>query len=103
LAVALLPVAAIEAVVYLRRLSIPGRQAWWGALRANLWSTFAGVPLAWLAQTVAQFALGGATGWGLETPLDRIAAVTVQSAWLVPYESDLSWMVPAAALFLLLP
>jgi hypothetical protein len=59
LAVALLPVAALEAAVYRWRLSMPWGQSWWGALRANLWSTFVGVPLAWLAQVVAQLAVGG--------------------------------------------
>lgn len=37
---------------------------------------------------------------GLETPWQRIFAVTVQSPWLVPYEGDLHWMVPAAAMTL---
>lgn len=103
LAVAILPVAALEAAIYRWRLSVPWRRAWWGSLRANLWSTFAGVPLAWLAQVVGQMAVGGGSAWGLDTPLDRLAAVTVQSAWLIPYEGELRWMVPAAALALLVP
>lgn len=103
LAVALLPVAALEAVLYRRWLSVPWRRAWQGSLHANLWSTFVGVPLAWLAQAVGQMAVGGGSAWGLDTPLDRLAAVTVQSAWLIPYEGELRWMVPAAALCLLVP
>ena len=35
--------------------------------------------------------------------MDRLAAVTVQSAWLIPYETELRWMVPAAGLVLLVP
>ena len=38
---------------------------------------------------------------GLDTPWRRFLAVTIQAPWLVPYESDLYWMVPAAALALL--
>jgi hypothetical protein len=103
LALALLPVAALEAAVYRWRLSVSWSQSLWGSLRANLWSTFVGIPLAWLAQVVGQLAVGGGSAWGLDTPLDRLAAVTVQSAWLIPYEEELRWMVPAAALCLLVP
>ncbi len=103
LAVALLPVAGLEAAVYRWRLSVPWRQSLWGALRANLWSTFAGVPVAWLVQVVGQIAVGGGSAWGLNTPLDRLAAVTVQSAWLIPYQGEFGWMVPAASLCLLVP
>jgi hypothetical protein len=103
LALALLPVTAVEAVVYRWRLSLSWRRSLWGSLRANLWSTFVGVPLAWLAQVIGQLAVGGGSAWGLDTPLARLAAVTVQSAWLIPYESELYWMLPAAALCLLVP
>jgi hypothetical protein len=103
LAVALVPVAVLEAAIYRWRLSVPWRPALWGALRANLWSTFVGVPLAWLAQVAGQIAVGGGSAWGLDAPLGRLAAVTVQSAWLIPYEGEFGWMVPAASLCLLLP
>ena len=103
LAIALVPVALLEAAVYRWRLSLAWRKAWWGSLRANLWSTFLGVPIAWFLQVAGQVAVGGGAAWGLDTPLSRLAAVTVQSAWLIPYESELGWMVPAASLCLLLP
>jgi hypothetical protein len=35
--------------------------------------------------------------------LGKILAVTWQAPWLVPYESDLDWMVPAASVVLLVP
>lgn len=41
--------------------------------------------------------------WGIETPLGQLAAVTLQSAWLIPYEGEAYWMIPAASLFLLVP
>jgi hypothetical protein len=33
----------------------------------------------------------------------RVAAVTVQAPWLIPYEDQFYWMIPAASLFLMLP
>lgn len=103
LAIALLPVVLAEGAFYHWRLLIPWRQSLSGTFWANIWSTFFGVPLAWLAQVVAQLALGGGTAWGLDTPLDRFAAVTIQSAWLVPYSNEFGWMIPAAAMFLMVP
>lgn len=41
--------------------------------------------------------------WGLATPATRLAAVTLQAAWLIPYEPHLHWMVPAASVVLLVP
>jgi len=103
MAVALIPVAWVESVVYRAVLNIDFRTAFRGALRANLWSTFLGIPLAWLIQVVAQMTSGGGAAWGLDTPLTRLAAVTLQSAWLVPYERDLYWMIPVASFVLLIP
>lgn len=103
LTIAFIPVVLVEAAVYRWLLSVPWRQSWPGALRANLRSTFVGVPLAWFAQVVAQIVIGGDSAWGLNTPLDRLAAVTIQSAWLIPYEKEFYWMVPAASLCLMVP
>src|SRR5262245_13381903 len=103
LVVALLPVVLVEGACYHWCLSVPWRKSFSGTFWANLWSTFLGVPLAWFAQTVGQMAIGGGSAWGLETPLDRLAAVTLQSAWLIPYQGEYDWMMPAASLVLLLP
>ena len=48
-------------------------------------------------------ATSGGTAYGLDTAPKKLLAVTVQAAWLVPYEDDLYWMVPAAAAVLLVP
>lgn len=45
--------------------------------------------------------VGGA--FGLDTTLGKVLSVTLQAAWLIPYESDLHWMIPVAALVLLVP
>jgi hypothetical protein len=48
-------------------------------------------------------ATGGGSAHGLRTLSAKLLAVTWQSPWLIPYEDDLVWMVPAAALCLLVP
>jgi hypothetical protein len=103
LVVLLLPIIAVEAMVLRRRLSLPFRETFGGAARANLVSTFAGFPLAWLAMFALQDSVGGNRAWGLDTAAHRLAAVTLQAAWLIPYEGDLFWMIPAASLVLLVP
>jgi hypothetical protein len=103
LTLALLPVTVVEALVYRAGLPLSLSQALRGSLVANLWSTFLGVPAAWFVLVVVEISVGGGSMWGLDTPLLRLAAVTVQAPWLIPYEQEFYWMVPAASLFLLLP
>jgi hypothetical protein len=103
LVLALIPVVLAEAAVYWWGLQLPWRKAISGSLVANLWSTFLGVPVSWFILLVTQLSVGGGAAWGLKTPLTRLAAVTVQAPWLIPYEESLYWMVPAASLFLMLP
>ncbi len=103
MALALIPIVLVEAAIYVRLVGVSWPMAWRGALWANLVSTFVGIPIVWVAQVLAQLFLGGGSAWGLESPLSRLAAVTIQSAWLIPYEKDLPWMVPAAAICLLIP
>lgn len=103
LVAALLPVVLIEAMIFHWRLAVSWKQSFYGTFGANLWSTFVGIPLAWFAQAICE-GFGGAGGiWELNSPLNRLASVTLQSAWLVPHPGEYDWMVPAAALFLLLP
>ena len=43
---------------------------------------------------------------GQSEPLNawtRLKAVTLQAAWLIPYESELHWMVPVAGMVGLVP
>jgi hypothetical protein len=101
--VALLPIAGLESLVYRKYLRLSWTEAFVGGLIANLWSTLAGIPLTWLLLVIGQFAIGGANAWGLDTLQDRMDAVTLQAAWLMPYEKDLPWMIPAASIALLFP
>jgi hypothetical protein len=96
-------IALVEAAVLRIFCCASFREAWRGAIWANLLSGLLGVPLAWLALVIAQIAGGATRAWGLDTPMDRLAAVTLQAPWLIPYEDDLYWMVPAASLVLLVP
>jgi hypothetical protein len=73
------------------------------AASANLVSTLVGIPVTWGILVFLQLITGAGAGWGLETPLQKVLAVTVQSPWLIPYEGDLDWMVPAAAAVLCVP
>jgi hypothetical protein len=101
--IALAPIVLLEAWIYVDMCQVEWHSAWRGTACANLLSTLIGVPVAWFFQVAVQTSLGGGHAWGLSDPALKLAAVTMQSAWLIPYESDLDWMIPAAALFLLLP
>ena len=103
MALALVPILLLEAAVYLRLTGASWSLAWRGSLIANLVSTFVGIPVAWFVQVIVQMLIGGGSAWGIESARARVAAVTLQSAWLVPYERDLDWMIPAAAIVLLVP
>jgi hypothetical protein len=72
---------------------------------ANIVSTIAGWPLAWWIMVGLQMKIipGGGGVYGLNTTLGKIASVTLQSAWLLPYEDSMYWMVPAASAFLMIP
>ena len=57
------------------------------------------MPLCWaLAAGVELACCGEAEGLG--TGAQRVYAVTVQAPWLIPYETNLWWMVPAATVVL---
>jgi hypothetical protein len=101
--VALAPIIAIETVVIRQKLGLSVSRSLEGSVLANIVSTFVGIPLTWVALLAIQMATGGGRGWGLETPLQKLAAVTVQAPLLMPYERALYWMMPVASLVLLLP
>lgn len=70
---------------------------------ANLLSTIVGIPVTWLLMVIIQMLIGGGSAWGIETAAQKLLAVTIQSPWLIPYESEFGWMVPSAAAFLCIP
>jgi hypothetical protein len=101
----LIPVIALETWVARTVREISFQRRFLGVVAANAFSTIVGWPLAWLVLVLLQIFVipGGGGGYGLDTPLHKVASVTLQAAWLIPYERDLYWMVPTAALVLLVP
>ena len=70
---------------------------------ANLFSTFIGIPITWGILLAVQFLLGGSYAYGLKTFGWQLYAVTVQAPWLIPYEANFYWILPAATMVLLVP
>jgi hypothetical protein len=77
---ALFPIAWVESLFYRSALNLDRKDAFWGSVAANVWST-----------------------WGIETAEQRLHVVTLQAPWLIPYQGDTGWMIPAASLVLLFP
>jgi len=101
----LIPVIAVEFLVARSLSDITPLRRFAGVTVANLLSTLAGWPLMWYIMVLLQLFVvpGGGSAYGLFTPLRAIASVTLQAAWLVPYEEELYWMVPTAAMVLMVP
>jgi hypothetical protein len=100
---ALLPIVLIESAVVRKPLEIPTRRALGDVGLANLCSTILGVPCAWGVMFGLHLLTTGGAALGMDTPAKMLAAVTLQAAWLVPYEGQRFWMIPAAATVLLIP
>ena len=101
--IALVPIIVVEALIARRRLGLATSKSFLGTAIANAVSTFVGIPLAWFAQFGLNLLISGGTGHGLGNPSAIFMSVVVQASWLVPYESELYWMVPTAFLVLLIP
>jgi len=98
----LVPVVLLEAWILRRMLSLPIGTALRSSTIGNVLTTIIGVPLVWLALAFLEgTCCGGAAG--LTTFGQKVYAVTIQSPWLIPYEKDLSWMIPAAMAVLVIP
>ena len=101
--VGLLPIIAVEGYIIKKRLSLKPKQAFRSAAISNVFSTFIGLPITWFVLVFLQIITGGGTSHGINTPLEKFLAVTWQAPWLVPYEREIYWMVPAAMLVLFIP
>jgi hypothetical protein len=99
----LLPIIAIEAAIAVKVIGRGWKNGLIVASKANVLSTVLGIPVTWGVLLLLQLLVGGGSAWGIGTMPGKLAAVTVQSPWLIPYEEDLHWMVPAAAAFLCIP
>jgi hypothetical protein len=101
--IAFVPVVLIESLLVHRTVSLTFSRAVKDVAVANLWTTLLGVPLAWLVMLVLGMVTTGGYALGLDSPAKMLAAVSLQAAWLIPYEEHLFWMIPCAATVLLIP
>lgn len=100
--VLLLLIIPIEAVVGIWIMRQPFVALLKVSAKANAFSTIVGIPITWALLTLIEMIFAG-TAQGVETPLKKIYTITVQSPWLIPYESEFRWMGPGAAAFLCIP
>lgn len=100
---ALLPVIGIESWIGVRRARVTWGRSVAATSAANALSTLVGVPLTWGLLFGVQVLVpnGGGAALGIDTLGAKLFAVTVQAPWLLPWEAQIHWMVPAALLFML--
>jgi len=102
----LIPIVGIETWVARRIPSVSARRRFVGVFTANAVSTIVGWPLTWLILALLQLFVipGGNSGdFHFPHPFDAVATVTLGAAWLPPDEDNLHWMIPTAAMVLLIP
>jgi hypothetical protein len=96
-------VILIEAMIARLVYRIPTGQSAKMSAVANIVSTVVGIPITWVLMLAGQMFFNGTKAHGIDTFWEKLFAITIQSPWLIPYEDDLHWMVPAAAAFLCIP
>ncbi|WP_149500005.1 hypothetical protein [Roseiconus lacunae] len=101
--VLLVPIIAIEYLYGRYTLAIANSRVLSGVAGANLASTLIGIPATWFLMVVLNIATTGGESKGVDTLPEKLASVVLQSAWLMPYEAGLDWMIPTATLVLLVP
>lgn len=100
----LLPIIAIEAIVYALLLQQRWRTLVGIVAFVNIFSTLIGYGLvAALMFALETVVPGGMEMVDLKTWQERLFAATIQAAWLPPYEGHLKWLFPTACLTLLAP
>jgi hypothetical protein len=100
---ALIPIVLIESYSAKRILGFSMGKAIGPISASNFTSMLVGFPVLWLLWLSAQQLVGGDNVHSLGTWWKKLYAVTVQAPWLVHSGRDLFWMVPAAALIMLVP
>jgi hypothetical protein len=96
-------IIAVEAFLCRRWFAVPWRRSWIWSGVANLVSTVLGFPILWIALVAVQMLVGGGSAPPLSEPWFSVYTVTVQAAWLLPFEDRFHWMIPTACLVLLVP
>ena len=103
--IGLLPIVLVEAAVFQFAGNVPWRQSVWPIAKANLLSTLVGIPLAWLALLVLQFAVSGVVVSAVPADISGSAIIRyllfpLLAAW-APAGSN--WEIYAAFLILAIP
>lgn len=101
--IGLIPIIVVEAMILQANLNFGLKLAFASSTAANFASTVIGIPVTWALLVALQMVTGGGRAYGTDTLAGKLLAVTWQAPWLVPYEEDFHWMVPTAALVLLVP
>jgi hypothetical protein len=103
-------VIAIEAWVVARQLELEVRASSWPVALANIVSTLVGIPVAWFLVVVLEMIIGVSLGtlWpdaGTHLPerLHDIVGLVLQAGWLGMGAEQHHWLIPGAALVLLVP
>ncbi len=106
---AIIPVIAVESWVVQRTLKIEWRTAFIQMIKANIFSTLIGIPLAWAAAVAVEFFLGflivkgiGSRSYPPEGVGD-IGRIILSAPWLGPFHHGAHWILPVATLVLLVP
>ncbi len=100
--ISIFPVGALETWIVAKRHKLLLRSTVTRVALANGLSTLLGIPLMWSVFATIQ-ALFASRALGIATIGQKLYATTVQAAWLIPYEDNLDWMIPAALLALAVP
>jgi len=103
MAIVLVPIILIESAVGRVYVQLPATKLVSGIAVANVVSTFIGIPIASVVMLLVNILTTGTTVHGFDTPIAAFKSVVLQASWLVPYEDQLDWLVPAATLVLLVP
>ena len=94
LGLSILPIIIIEAMFLSKKLELTTSSAFKTTTISNPVSTIVGIPLTWLLLVLIQMLAGGGGAFGLDTTLGKVLSVTLQAAWLIPYETDLHCTAP---------
>lgn len=107
---AFIPVTLVEVFVIRRWLPLSLRQAFSGISKANLYSTLAGVPIAWGIMFAFELAimlpLGLAAAkfhWIWDSPIIGAFSLIAAAAWEIPLREHVYWIIPLAITVLLVP
>lgn len=101
--ISIVPIIAIETFYISKGLGLSISQSLKTVSVSNIASTIVGIPVTWFLLVLVQMLTGGGGAYGLDSYMGKVLAVTWQAPWLIPYETDLNWMIPAAGLVLLVP